>query len=284
VVDAEEYRRTSLANWERAADGWRAHRSELQTVAAPVSQWMLEAIAPQPGETVLELAAGPGDTGLMAAELLRPGGKLILSDASERMLDVARERAADFADLDEIVEFRQIEAEWIDLATASMDAVLCRWGYMLLADPGAALRETRRVLRSGGRLALAAWATAQENPWASAAAGEVARVLDQPPAEPDAPGMFAFGAPGKIEELLDAAGFDDVVVDAIDVRFEHPSFEDVWTTRLEMSVPFADAVSALPEPKVEELRGALEQALAPYRAPDGTLSLPGRSLVAAARA
>jgi SAM-dependent methyltransferase len=282
-VDPEEYRRTSMANWERAAEGWRAHRSELQAVAAPVSQWMIEAIAPQPGETILELAAGPGDTGLMAAELLKPGGKLILSDASEGMLEVARDRAEDF-DLDQIVEFRRIEAEWIDLPTASVDAVLCRWGYMLLADPGAALRETRRVLKSGGRLALAAWATAPENPWVSAGMAEIARLLDQPPADPDAPGMFAFGAPGRIEELLDAAGFDDVVVDAVDVRFEHPSFEQLWTTRLEMSVPFADTVAGLPEPKVDQLREALGRALERYRSPDGALSIPGRSLVAAARA
>src|SRR4051794_41545703 len=156
---------------------------------------MVEAIAPQPGETILELAAGPGDTGLMAAELVRPGGKLILSDASERMLDVARERAADFEDLAEIVDFRRIEAEWIDLSTATVDAVLCRWGYMLLADPGAALRETRRVLRPGGRVSLAAWAEAKRNPWSSVVGAElVARGRHERPG-PGAPRAVAGGDP-----------------------------------------------------------------------------------------
>jgi SAM-dependent methyltransferase len=244
---------------------------------------MVEAIAPEPGQTILELAAGPGDTGMLAAQRLRPGGKLISSDLAENMLEVARERVRELG-LEDVVEVRRLEAEWIDLPTASVDAVLCRWAYMLLADPEAALRETRRVLRPGGRLALAAWASAGENPWASVAADEVARRLGQGPSEPGAPGMFAFGAPGRIEELLDATGFTDAAVERLDLRFEHPSFEHWWGARLELSVPFADAVSALPPDEVEGLRQLLERELAPYAGPDGRLSIPARALVGTARA
>ena len=86
----------------------------------------------------------------MAAELLRPGGKLISTDGAEAMVAVARERAGELGLMD-MVDARPMEAEWIDLDTASVDAVLCRWGYMLLADPETALRETRRVLRPDGR-------------------------------------------------------------------------------------------------------------------------------------
>ena len=65
------------------------------------------------------------------------------------------------------VRFRQIDAEGIDQPAASLDGVLCRWGYMLMADGEAALRETRRVLKPGARVALAAWTGPAENPWAS---------------------------------------------------------------------------------------------------------------------
>jgi SAM-dependent methyltransferase len=282
-MDPEEYRRGALANWERASDGWRERRAEIQAVGAPVSEWMVAAIAPRPGQTVLELAAGPGDTGMMAAERLRPGGKLISSDATEGMLAVARERARELG-LEDVVEVRRLEAEWIDLPAASVDSVLCRWGYMLLVDPEAALRETRRVLRPGGRLALGAWATAPENPWASVASEEVARRLGQGPPEPGAPGMFAFGAPGRIEELLEATGFTDLQVEGLDLRFEHPSFEHWWESRVQLSVPFADALSGLAPEEVEELRALLRQALAPYATEDGALSIPARALVAAAHA
>ena len=171
-MDPDEYRRASLDRWERAAGGWATQRERFQAAALPVSRWMVDAIEPQPGQQVLELAAGPGDTGFLAAERIAPGGTLLCSDAAEPMLEAARARSDGLGVTN--VEFRVLDAEWIDLPAASQDAVLCRWGYMLLADPGAALRETRRVLRPGGRLALAAWDAPERNPgpWAAAAVAD----------------------------------------------------------------------------------------------------------------
>ena len=110
----------------------------------------MQAVAPQPGEKVLELAAGLGETGLLAAELVAPGGEVVISDQAEGMLEGARERAAELGIAN--VRFQVLSGEWIDLPIASVDIVLCRWGYMLMVDPAAALTETRRVLAPGGRL------------------------------------------------------------------------------------------------------------------------------------
>src|SRR5215203_6795758 len=130
-----------------------------------------------------------GDTGLLAAELIEPGGTLICSDFSPEMLAVARRRAEELGVTN--VRFKQIDAETsIDVEAASIDGVLCRWGYMLMAEPGNALRETRRVLKPGGRLALAAWADAEANPWSVVPRQElIARGLVEPP-EPGLPGQF----------------------------------------------------------------------------------------------
>ena len=152
--------------WAGTAVGWEEHADAFRARTMPVSSWMVDAIAPQPGHTVLDLAAGIGDTGFLAAELIEPGGTLITSDFAPEMLSAAQRRAERLGLRN--VRFRQINASQpMDLEAASLDAVLCRWGYMLMDDPETAMRETRRVLRPGGRLALAAWTEAGDNRWSS---------------------------------------------------------------------------------------------------------------------
>ena len=282
MTDPNEIRHETRERWERQAAGWAAQRARLQQGAAVVSHWLVEAIDPQPGQRVLELAAGPGDTGLLAAELLRPGGTLICTDVAEPMLEVARGRARELG-VDN-VEFRVMDAEWIDLPAASLDAVLCRWGYMLLVDPGAALRETRRVLRPGGRLALAAWTGPQDNPWSAVPHEELVRMgAEQAPA-PDAPGQFAWREEATIRAALEEAGFVDAVVEQLDFEFR---FEDVnawWAAQLALSARLHDAVAALTPAERDDLREAIDARLAPHVAPDGSVALPARTHVAAAEA
>ena len=282
ATDPEEYRAASRESWAGAAGAWGAYRPILQAAGEPVSQWMVDAIDPQPGHRVLELAAGPGDTGLLAAELIEPGGTLISSDVVEEMVDQARARAAELGITN--VEFRTIDAEWIDLPTASLDGVLVRWGYMLLADPAAALRETRRVLRPGGRLALAAWADPAENPWASAARVELAAMGVIAPADPDAPDMFAFRDPQRIVGLLEEAGFEDIVVEQVAIVWRYPSLDDWWDTTLDISPTVARGVGALTPAQRDDLRDAVDARLAQHVAGDGSVALPGLTHVAAAGA
>jgi SAM-dependent methyltransferase len=282
VIDPGAYRTTSRERWEAAAAGWEARRGELQQAAEPVSRWLVDAIAPRPGQTVLELAAGLGDTGFEAAARIRPGGRLICTDGAEPMLEAARRRAGELG-LDN-VDFQAMEAEWIDCPTASVDAVLCRWGYMLLANPEAALRETRRVLRPGGRVALAAWAAPEENPWSRATGAElVAHGLDEPSA-PGAPGMFAFAGEGVIAELLLAAGFEDVVVETVDIGFAAASFDDWWEYQYDCSPSLGEALARAAPEQRDAVHDGVEARLVPFRADDGSLTLPGRALVATASA
>jgi SAM-dependent methyltransferase len=281
-ADPEGYRVASRARWAEAAGAWGANRQILQAAAEPVSHWMVDAIDPQPGHRVLELAAGPGDTGFLAAELIEPGGTLISSDVVEEMVDQARARAAELKVTN--VEFQTIDAEWIDLPTASVDGVLVRWGYMLFADPATALRETRRVLRPGGRLALAAWADPADNPWASAPREELAIMGVAEPPGPGAPDMFAFRDPRRIVELLEETGFEDIVVEQVAILYRYPSLDDWWDTMLDISAVLAKAVGALTPARRDDLRDAVDARLARYVAGDGSVALPGLTHVAAAGA
>lgn len=281
-MDHQQFRADSRERWQAVAAGWGARREALQAVAAPVSRWMVEAIAPEPGHTVLELAAGPGDTGLLAAERIRPGGRLISTDGAEAMVELVRARAAELGL--ENVEARPMEAEWIDLPAASVDGVLARWGYMLLADPESALRETRRVLRPGGRVALAAWDAAERNPWSAAFGAELlARGLVTAP-EPGEPTMFSFAPAGRVRELLENAGFAEIVVDALDLTFTAPSFDAWFEHQYDMSPGLSRALAGATPQQRDELYEGVRRRLAPHRAEDGSLRMPARTLVASAEA
>ena len=295
--DPQAHRQASLDSWEAAASGWVRQQDRMRSFAAPVSHWLIDALALQPGQRVLELASGIAETGLLAAELVAPGGSVIISDQAEAMLDGARARAEQLGIAN--VEFKVLNAEWIDLPVASVDAVLCRWGYMLMADPVAALGETRRVLSPGGSVALSVWDAIEHNPWAAVPARElIERGIVPPPQRPSAEqsaaadGPFAGGAPGpfaiadreRLAKLLDDAGFTDVQIDAVELTRREHSFDAMWQSTLDISPSFHNAVMSQPAGEVDEIRSGLQARLEPFTAADGTLALPGRALVASASA
>jgi SAM-dependent methyltransferase len=279
--DPDALRSALLDRWERSAPGWAARRDRLRAFGMPVSRWMIDAVSPQPGQRILELAAGVGDTGLLAAELLDPGGTLVSSDATEGMLEAARARALELGA--ENVEFARLELEWIDLPTATVDAVLCRWGFMFAVDPEAALTETRRVLRPGGRLALAAWDQPDHNPWATIPTRALVALGHVPAPDPSAPGMFALAAPGRLTELLEGAGFTEVMVGAVDLEGNYDSLDAYVEETRDLSGQFGDIVDGLSEADRDALRTEIAALAAPFASgAGGALRIPARSLVAAA--
>jgi SAM-dependent methyltransferase len=280
--DPDEQRATMIAAWETGAPGWGARADDIRAFGMDVSAWLIDALQLQPGQRVLELAAGPGDTGFMAAELIRPGGTLITSDAAEAMLEVARARAEQLG-IDN-VEFKRLELEWIDLETASVDAVLCRWGVMLIVDPEAAAHEMRRVVKPGGRLAVAVWDGPERNPWATVPGRALVELGLAEPPDPSAPGMFALAAPGRLEELLAGAGFQDVHVDGVDVRRTNDGLPSYIKETLDLSTPFRRVYEELNDDERTAVADKIAAALGPFSDSEGSIHFPGRTLVASATA
>jgi len=266
--------------WQGAAAGWGRQAASFGEQNVAVARWMIDAAVLAPGQRVLDLAAGPGEVGFLAAPLIEPGGTLICSDGSEAMVALARERATALGLRN--VEFRVLGGEWIDLELASVDVVLCRWGYMLMVDPAAALRETRRVLRSGGRLALAVWDARDQNPWSTIpTAVLVEHGLAQPPV-PGAPGPFAIGDRELLASMLEEAGFTDIEIDAVEVPRQAADFDSWWAMHLDLSAATLASFRQADETQTDAVEAELAQRLAPYTAADGSLSVPGRTLVASA--
>jgi ubiquinone/menaquinone biosynthesis C-methylase UbiE len=274
-VDLQEYRKNSYDTWERMAAGWRERRDYLWRTSHPVGEWMVAALDPKPGQTILELAAGVGDTGFAAAQIAGVEGRLISTDFSPKMVEGARARGEELGLAN--VEYRVLDAERMDLDDASVDGVLCRWGYMLMADPAAALSETNRVLKPGGRLAFAVWSTPERNPFASVPALLLVERGDMPAPEPGAPGIFSMADHDRIRDLVTGAGFAEPRIEEIPVSFRFDDFDDYWSFVNTIAGPVAFAIDRLGEQDKAAVRDTLRQRVDGFRA-DGRVELPGVSI------
>lgn len=276
-MDRDDYRRESLEIWGEMASGWENWQGEMEDVSAPVREWLIRELAPKPGDTILELSAAAGETGFEAVRLVGDEGRLLSTDFSARMVEVARRRGAELGLAN--VDYRVIDAESIDLEDDSIEGVLCRFGYMLMADPGKALAETRRVLRPGGRLALAVWTAADRNPWASVAGRLLIEHGRMAPPEPGAPGIFALADEERLRSLLAGAGFTDVRTEEVPVRFMFDGADAYAAWATNTAGALAMVLRGLPADEREAIRQELERSFAPFAAGDG-YEFPGVALCA----
>lgn len=274
-MDPDEYRRTSHETWEAMAPGWERRRDYIWETSRAVGEWMVAQLEPKPADTVLELAAGPGDTGFTAAAVLGEHGRLISTDFSTEMVAAARRRGAELGLAN--VEYQVMDAERTGLDAGSVDGVLCRFGYMLMADPAAALTETRRVLRAGGRLALAVFGPPERNPWASIAGRMLVEGGHMPPPEPGAPGVFSMGSEERTRALLAAAGFGSVHTEEVPTLMTFRDLDDYLSFVGETAGPFAVALRGLAEEERAAIQAQLEEPFVPFAA-DGGYALPGLAL------
>jgi SAM-dependent methyltransferase len=261
---------------DRLSAAWERHREKLFEGPRPVSDWLVDRIDPQPGQTILELAAGPGETGFLVAERLGPAGRLISTDLGAGMV-AAAQRGVEARGLGN-VECRVMDAQAIDLPDTSVDGALCRFGVMLMPEPGRALAGVRRVLRPGGRFAYAVWGSPPDNPWMMAFGAAVLQSGFVPPGSPGDPGgPFSLASADANRDLCDSAGFTDVVVEDIDGVMRFDSFDDYWEIQSQVSGPLALVVSGLADDDVARVQDALRPLLEPFRTDDG-LAIPLRAV------
>jgi SAM-dependent methyltransferase len=263
----ETARQQSRAAWGAVACGWYVQREELWKASRPVSEWMVRRLDPKPGDTVLELAAGMADTGLLAGRLVGESGRLIVTDFTAEMVAAARQRAEELGVQN--AEFRVLDAERMDLKTDSVDGVLCRWAYMLMIDPAAAFSETRRVLRPGGRLAFSVWAARERNP-ALSLVGEVLQSQGHiPPPDPEAPSAFAMADPGYIRELVVGAGFAEPEIEEVTFRWPFADQGAYWRYVTDTSASSSPVLRSLSPEVQTSVREQVHEAARLYRAGEG---------------
>jgi len=278
--DQQDLRAGLHSMWGSVATGWAEHADFVDGRAQALTDRLLELAAPQSGDRVLELACGPGGLGLAAAERVAPGGEFVLSDIASEMTQIAAKRAEALG-LDNVTTV-VLDIESIDQPDAAYDVVLCREGLMFAVDHGQAAREIRRVLRPGGRVALAVWGPRERNPWLGAVLDSVSAQVGAPVPPPGIPGPFALDDAAVLETLLSDEGLADVSVGEVPVPLHVASFEEWWSRTIALAGPISKMLALLPEDAARALEARAREAVKPYETAGG-LEFPGVSLVASAR-
>ncbi len=259
-------------DWESQASSWYAERNSLLAASRPIHEWLVQHLEPTDGERVLEIAAGPGDTGFLAAPRLGKG-RLVSTDLAPSMVDAARKRGTELG-IDN-VDYRVLDAQAMDVGDASFDGVICRWGFMLMPDPSAALAECKRVLVAGGRLVFAVFTGPDENPFASIPA----RILIesghmQRPASGWNPGILALSDRTRLQSLLDDVGFTSTHVEGVDMTWTFASTKEYWDFLIDLTA-LGPLVRSLSSSDRDAVRTAIDARLADFTR-DDRIALPAR--------
>lgn len=259
-----------------AAAAWQAGAAERARLLGPATERLLELAAVGPGSRVLDVAAGTGDQTLLAARRAGPAGSVLATDLSAPMLAVA----ADLARREGLanVTTRVLDAQDLDLAPTTFDAVISRFGLMCPPDLPRALAGIRRVLVPGGRLAAMVWSAPERNPLFALPLVMAERYGAAPPAGGAATRLFAPAAPGHLARALQAAGFRDVAVHQVPLQYRCASLADFFASRGTAAGPLQAFLEQLNDADRARARAELEREFGRFGGPDGVV-VPGEALI-----
>lgn len=253
--------------WDEAAPGWDKWWPALEQAMRPVTQRLVELAQLQPGHRVLDIATGLGEPALTVAPRVRPGGVVIATDLSAKMLDIARRRAANLG-LDN-VHFKQVDGEALDYPPGSFDAVFCRFGLMFLPNVAHFLRTVRQTLAPGGKFLAAIWEEPPDLPPDDLAIAMAIEMFELPPPPDDVPSFYGL-ADGVLERAMAEAGFADVRTEKVVVDFEWSSI-DACQQFIRDVIPFFAMIGQQPRERQEEFWRAHAAAVQQFALPEDGL-------------
>jgi SAM-dependent methyltransferase len=254
-----------IAYWNGHAGRKWTERQEIQdAVLAPITAQLFAAANLRPGEKVIDVGCGCGDTTLAAAAAVGDSGQAQGIDISEMMLARARQRAAELGGK---TKFRLADASAEDFSAEDADALISRFGVMFFADPTATFANLRRALKAGGRLAFVCWREPKLNPWLVMPFNAMKhRVPPQPERKPEDPGPFAFADDARLRGILEGAGFKEVAIEARSMQLDTAigrGLEIAVRTALEIG-PVSRALDGQPEEVCANAEADVCAALTPY--------------------
>lgn len=277
--DADKYKNAQREQWNKDGDAWRRWNPILDRWYGEVTRHMLDLARIQPGQRILDIAAGAGEPTVSAAERVGPSGYVLATDISEGIVELARQVAQEHG-LNQ-VETRTMDGEKLDLPDDSFDAVLCRLGLMYMPHPVTALSEWRRALKPGGWVAVVVFTTPDRNSWGAVPASIIRQRAQIPAPLSGQPGPFSLGSAGILVDIFNQAGFTNPEIHAMSVPHRMSSAAEYVQVAREAFGGFNAMMSQLSIEERNSVWNEVEQALRSFDSPSG-FEAPGECFVAAA--
>jgi ubiquinone/menaquinone biosynthesis C-methylase UbiE len=271
----EEIREQQKASWNKFSPGWKKWNDLMMDFLKPVGDEIIRSINPKGTDVVLDIAAGTGEPGLTIATMLK-GGKVIITDLSEDMLEIAKEHAKERGINN--IETRACDVSELPFADNTFDAISCRFGFMFFPDMLLATKEMVRVLKPGGRIAVAVWNVPEKNFWVTVTGGTINRNMQLPVPPPEAPGMFRCAEEGLIQGLFQQAGLKNISEKEVTGKLKSGTTDVYWNMMTEVAAPFVAALSQADDAMKEKIKTEVYQALN-QKYPDGNIIIDSSALV-----
>ena len=271
----DEIREQQKAAWNKFSPGWKKWDDLAMDFLKPVGDEIIRLINPKGADVVLDIAAGTGEPGLTIATMLK-GGKVIITDLSEDMLEIARENAMNRGIKN--IETHACDVCELPFADNTFDAISCRFGFMFFPDMLLAAKEMVRVLKPGGRIATSVWNVPEKNFWVTAIMGTINKNIELPAPPPGSPGMFRCAKDGFISDLFLQAGLKNISQKEIAGKLNAKTTDVYWNMMTEVGAPIVAALSKADDAMKVKIKGEVYQAVN-QKYPDGNILIDSSALV-----
>jgi ubiquinone/menaquinone biosynthesis C-methylase UbiE len=263
TLDSKQYKEEERRNWDRVANNWQKWWKSIERDAEKVSRRLIELAEIKEGSRVLDIATGIGEPAITAANQVGNSGHVLATDISPQMLSVAKQRAISLG-LQNVIEFKEGDAETIDLPSSAFDAVLCRWGLMLLPDLKAGLSNIYQSLLNGGHFAAAVWASPAQDTLIATTMNTVMKETNGKPPPPGTPGPFSLSDENSFKNSFIMSGFKDLNIERMNVSFDFDSPEDYTTFTSETIGPLQKVLADQTSERKKEILKVVTEAAEKY--------------------
>lgn len=250
-------------DWNRVAPGWEKWSPYFEQQMAFLSHRLVADARLRPGMRVLDLGSGTGYPALLAAQTVGATGSVTGLDLAADML-AAAERKANRLDVSNVT-FRTGDATSLPFETGSFDAVTSRFCLMFLPEIPKAAAEIARVLKPGGWVAAAVWSAPEKNPSLGVAMNAIRQVVELPPPDPTAPGIFRLAQPGDLAGMLKQAGLTNIAEAEFLAEWSYDSAEEYYMSLMELAAPIQKLIAMLTTTQSQEVTRLIFQAASQYR-------------------